>query len=329
VSDPEQPKSHIDYSIGAERFSLRIRLLITASNAISNQAMGKAKDDKLLPVPRFTSFILVWVLIGAGAQADDAGLVQRALANEVRAAGDSLHPMRYRLRKSSPRLTTTKEICETADGAVARLIAVNDAPLTAMDEQREQARLNQLLSDPGKQRHRKQSQDQDTARALKVLRSLPKAFVYQYAGPVQGSAGAVEKFSFKPNPKFDPPDLETQVLTQMTGEIWVDSAQARVVRLEGRLQQDVDFGWGILGRLYKGGTILLVQADVGDHQWRIVHFDMKMSARVVFKTKSFDTAEDQSQFIAVPAGLKYQQAIALLRSSEAGAKRSKGELAGK
>ena len=282
-----------------------------------------------MPVPPLKSFILVWVLIAARAHADNDGLVQRALANEVHAASDTQHPMRYRLRKSSPRLTTTKEICETADGAVARLVAVNDAPLAAADEEREQARLNQLLSDPGKQRHRKQSQDQDTARALKVLRSLPKAFVYEYAGPEQGSGAAVEKFNFKPNPRFDPPDLETQVLTQMAGEIWVDSTQERVVRLEGRLQQDVDFGWGILGRLYKGGTIRIVQADVGDHQWRIVHFDMKMSARVVFKTKSFDTAEDQSQFVTVPAGLKYQQAIAILRGSETKTKRSKGELAGK
>ena len=241
------------------------------------------------------------------------GLVHRALANEVRAASDSQHPMRYRLRKLSPRLTTTKEICETADGAVARLVAVNDAPLSAADEQREQVRLSQLLSDPGKQRHRKQSQDADTARALKVLRSLPNAFVYEYAGSGQGSTGPVQKFRFKPNPKFDPPDLETKVLTQMTGELWVDPAQERVVRLEGRLQQDVDFGWGILGRLYRGGSILIEQTDVGDKQWRIVHFDMKISARVVFKTKVFDTTEDESQFEPVPVGLKYQQAIAMLR----------------
>jgi len=255
--------------------------------------------------------------------------VQQALANEVSAAKDSQHPMCYRLRKSSPRLTTTKEICETADGAVARLVSVNDAPLSATDEQREQTRLDQLLSDPGKQRHRKQSQDQDTARALKVLRSLPNAFIYEDEGPVEGSSGAVEKFRFKPNPKFDPPDLETQVLTQMAGELWIDRAQERVTRLDGRLQQDVDFGWGILGRLYKGGSILIEQADVGDHRWRVVHFDMKMSARVVFKTKSFDTTEDESQFVTVPQGLKYQQAIAMLRGGETNTKHRKSEQAGK
>ena len=286
-----------------------------------------------MQVPR-AKLILILLLIGvlrqsASAWTGEAGLVQRALANELRAASDSQHPMCYHLRKTSPRLTTTKAICETADGAVARLIAVNDAPLSTADEAREQGRLDQLLSDPGKQRHRKQSQDSDTARALKVLRSLPNAFVYEYAGAGQVSSGSVEKFRFKPNPKFDPPDMETQVLTQMTGELWIDPAQERVTRLDGRLRQDVDFGWGILGRLYKGGTVVIEQADVGDHQWRVVHFDMKMSARVVFKTKVFDTAEDESQFVSVPAGIRYQQAISILRGTETKVKRRRSEFAGK
>lgn len=237
--------------------------------------------------------------------------------------------MRYRLRKSSPRLTTTKEICETADGAVARLIAVNDGPLSAADEQREQARLDQLLSDPSRQRRRKQSQDQDTGRAMKVLRSLPSAFVYEYAGTAQAPTGQVAKFRFKPNPKFDPPDLETQILREMTGELWIDPAQERVVRLDGRLEQDVDYAWGILGRLYKGGTIRIDQAQVGENQWRIVHFDMKMSARVVFKTRVFDTTEDQSQFVPVPPGLRYQQAISILRDNKTTAARGTNQLAGK
>ena len=71
--------------------------------------------------------------------------------------------MRYQLRKTSPRLTTTKEIMETRDGEVARLIAINDKPLSAADESNEEARLNALLGDPGKQRRRKQAEDDDPA----------------------------------------------------------------------------------------------------------------------------------------------------------------------
>jgi len=124
----------------------------------------------------------------------------------------------------------------------------------------------------------------------------------------------VEKLSFKPNPHFSPPDLETQVLTAMTGEIWIDVSQTRVTRLEGHLRQDEDFGWGILGRLNKGGWIVIEQADVGSRQWRIVRFQMAMSGRVLFKNKSFDTVEEQTQFEPLPAGLSYRQGIQMMRA---------------
>ena len=278
-------------------------------------------NDKLKSVRITLSLILASLLAialaekAAASPAQSDSLVKRALAAEVDNAQSPQHPMRYRLRKSSPHFTSTKEIFETKDGAVARLVLVNDRPLSPEEEQKEQARLNQLLSDPSRQRHRKQAQDEDANRALKVLRVLPEAFIYEYAGSEIGPSGKVERFDFAPNPHFNPPDLEAQVLTAMKGQLWIDASQERVTRLEGHLQEDVDFGWGILGRLNRGGWILLEQAEVGNHQWRIVHFKMNMSGRVVFKNKVFDTAEDQSQFAPVATGLSYQQAIHELRQT--------------
>lgn len=255
-------------------------------------------------------------------------LVQTAFSNELKAAQDLNHPMRYRLRKTSPRLTTTKDLIETRDGSVAMLVAVGDKPLTAPDLEKEQARLQTLLTDPGKQRHRKQAEAEDTARALKVLRSLPKAFLYTDAGAVTEGTTELEKFTFVPNPKFNPPDLETQVLTQMSGELLVDPDRARVVRLEGKLQQDVDFGWGILGRLSKGGWIIIDQADVGDGVWRVVKFQMKMTGRVLIKARSFDTIEEETQYEPVPADLRYQQAIAMLRGGQSNQRPEQSTAAG-
>jgi hypothetical protein len=242
-------------------------------------------------------------------------LVTRTLSTELRLAQDPNHPMRYLLRKQSPRLTTTKEIIETRDGDVARLLAVNDNPLNSADEQKEQARLDALASDPSLQRHRKQSEDQDTGIVLKLLRMLPNAFLYQYAGTGQASTGTVEKFTFKPNPHFNPPDLESQALTSLSGELWIDAAQERVTRLEGHLQQDTDYGWGILGKLNKGGWIAIEQADVGGGLWRIVHVQMDMTLRILFKTKVFNTLEQMTHYSPVPSGIDYRQAIQLLRSN--------------
>jgi hypothetical protein len=248
-------------------------------------------------------------------------LVGRALATELRTAQDPNHPMRYLLRKSSPRLTSTKEIVETRDGGVARLLSINDRPLSPEDEQKEQARLDALAANPSLQSHRKQSENGDLSIVLKLLRMLPNAFLYQYAGPAPAPACrppiTIEKFTFKPNPHFTPPDYETQALTALSGEIWIDPAQERVVHLEGHLQQDTDYAWGILGRLNKGGWLVIEQADVGARQWRIVHVQMQMSLRILFKTKVFDSVQQMTAYTPIPPGMDYRQAIQMLRPSPA------------
>jgi hypothetical protein len=243
-------------------------------------------------------------------------LVARALAAELRSARDKSHPMSFRLRKSSPRLTSTKEIVETKDGAVARLVSLFDKPLSPEQEQVEQARLDMLFNDPSRQRHRQHGEEGDIGIVLRLLRMLPDAYLYEYSGDADGPAGPVQKFTFRPNPNFSPPDLETKALTALTGEIQIDAAQERVTRLEGHLQQDTDYAWGILGKLDKGGWIVIEQADVGGHQWRIACFKMKMDLRILFKDKNFDTTEEMTQYTPVPPGIDYQQAIKMLRSGQ-------------
>jgi hypothetical protein len=238
----------------------------------------------------------------------------RALAAELQAAQDTAHPMEYHLRKSTPRLTSSKAIIETKEGAVARLLSINDTAPSAADRQKDDARLDALLADPSRQSKRKQNEMDDTGRALKVLRALPKAFLYQYAGSETNGVARIERYTFTPNPKFNPSDLELLVLTAMHGELTIDATHQRAMRLEGHLEQDVDIGWGILGRLNKGGWLVIDQADVGGGQWRIVHFQLAMNGRVFFKTRSFDTTEEQTQFAPVPVGMTYQEAIQMLRS---------------
>jgi hypothetical protein len=143
---------------------------------------------------------------------------------------------------------------------------------------------------------------------------LPDAYLYEYAGAATGPAGPVQKFTFRPNPNFTPPDFESKALTAMTGEIQIDAAQERVTRLEGHLEQDTDYVWGILGKLDKGGWIVIEQADIGGHQWRINRFQMKMDLRILFKEKNFDTTEEMTQYAPVPSGIDYRQAIKMLRS---------------
>jgi hypothetical protein len=104
----------------------------------------------------------------------------------------------------------------------------------------------------------------------------------------------------------------------MAGELWIDQEQARMVRLDAHLIADVDFGWGVLGRLYKGGSILVEQADVGLHHWETTHMQLNLTGKaLMFKSLSFKTQEDESNFHPVPKNIGYRDAIRMLEQPAA------------
>jgi len=263
------------------------------------------------------------------AQAADAGIdpvaiVRRASQNELRSSNGN-HPFRYKLHKIDDEKITTKEIVETKDGDVARLIAINDKPLDPDAQQAELDRLNNLAAHPELQEHRRKKEQEDGDRANKMVRVLPDAFVFKYEGMVNGPNGPCYRFSFQPNPNFNPPDREAQVYHGMAGELWIDKAQERMVKFDAHLIADVDFGWGILGRLYKGGNILVEQADVGDHHWETTHMKLSLTGKaLLIKSLSFQTTEDATEFQPVPPETGYQNAIKMLLSNNESAQMAQG-----
>lgn len=246
---------------------------------------------------------------------DPAALVRRASQNEL-APSQSAYPVRYKLRKADDKNITTKEIVETKDGDVAKLIAIGDKPLSADQAKDETDRLEKLLNDPSIQEHRRKREKEDSDRANKMIRLLPDAFLYTYVGMVDGPNGPCYRLTFKPNPNFDPPDREAQVYHGMAGEMWIDKNQERLVKLDAHLIDDVDFGWGILGRLYKGGTLLVEQADVGGHHWETTHMKLNLTGKaLLFKALHFVTTEDASDFQPISL-MGYRDAIKLLQTDK-------------
>ena len=251
-------------------------------------------------------------------------IVRQASKNETAKDPDG-QPFRFLLRKIDEKGDTTKEIVQTKDGDIARLVRFNNQPLTDDRKRTEQARLDHLMSHPEEQQRRHRREQEDSARADKLVKLLPDAFLYQYVGTAPGASGPVIKLRFTPNPNFNPPDREAQVYHGMAGELWIDEHQYRMVRLDAHLIADVDFGWGFLGRLYKGGSILVEQADVGSHHWETTHMKLNLTGKaLMFKTLNIQTQEDESDFHPVPKTFGYQDAIRLLQAPGSPAQASTG-----
>ena len=135
------------------------------------------------------------------------------------------------------------------------------------------------------------------------------AFTSPYSGPNSLNASANGRETFDAT-------LYAGLHPWAGGEIWIDPVHLRVVRIEGRVQQDVNFGWGILGRLNKGGWIVIEQAEVVEGQWGIVRLQMQMSGRFVVRNRAFDTTEEETHYAPLPGGMGYREAVEMLLAAK-------------
>jgi hypothetical protein len=258
-----------------------------------------------------------------GAPVDTVALVRRAV--ELRLQEEKNHrPVRYVLRKVDGNHETTKEIVETKDGDVARLIEINGQPLTAEQERVEMERLDVLAEHPEMQERRRRSEQKDAARIDRLVGMLPDAEVYTLLGMVPcgagsgtdgGFGGQCYRLSFAPNPGFEPPDMEAEVLQGFAGELLIDKEQNRLVRLDARLVRDVSLGFGILGRVNKGGTMALEQAYESDaREWQPTVLKINLQGRALMvKAVEIRIDEVANGFAPVPEGTGYREGIAMLK----------------
>ncbi len=223
---------------------------------------------------------------------------------------------RYRFFDQDSKGSDVKLVVETNEGAVARLVEKGSRPLTETENAAEVARLKNLLANPQIQLQRYRKERQNDSREDELVRMLPQAFLYADEGTVQGPNGPCYRLGFKPNPNFVPPDREGEVFHGMVGELWVDQAQLRIVKIDAHLISDVNFGWGVLGRLYRGGSILEENADVGDqdtHHWESTSLRLRLTGKILMiKSVDFSTSQISTDFQPVPSDITYQQAIQML-----------------
>lgn len=253
------------------------------------------------------------------ARSNPGELVRRAVRNELAGSRDARVPVRFRVRKITGTSDTTKEVVDTVDGGVARLIAIHGQPLPPAAEKKEIHRLHALEADPSIQAHRHQSERRDEERIIKFTRLLPDAFLYRFAGHAETKDGPMVRLQFSPNPKFSPPDFASRVMTGLHGEMWVDPNDLRITRIQSRFFRKVDFGWGILGVLYPGGTMQLEQSKTPECGWQLTRLSLHMTGReLLFKSLDISIEETIGNYKPVPSSWTYRDAVRWLLEMQPG-----------
>lgn len=219
----------------------------------------------------------------------------------------------YFIQKRVGQESRTEEQVETREGPVHRLLTTGGRPLTPVERQREEERLSEVVTNPREQRAIRDKYLEDEKRIGRIMNLLPEAFTYEY----DGVEGDDIRLRFQPNPDFNPSGYEARVFHAMGGRIWI-SKEKRLARLEGHLIDDVVFGYGILGRLNKGGSFDLERVQVSATDWKTHVLDVHISGKaILFKTIAKDTHEVRSHFREIARETTVVQAKSLLDEDSA------------
>lgn len=215
----------------------------------------------------------------------------------------------------------TKAMVETHIATAGLVVARNGQPLNPTDHRAEYAREERFVTSPSELQAKVHTEQEDRNHTIQIMRALPDAFEYQEAGTEVGTASVGKpgheliRLNFHPNPKYVPPSHVEQVLTGLQGYILVDAQERRIARIDGTLFRDVNFGWGILGKLYQGGHFLVEQSDVGDGQWEVTHMRLSFQGRVLLvKRLTIESNEVFTGFRRVSSTLSFAEGLQLLES---------------
>ena len=237
--------------------------------------------------------------------------------NELNALNHKGSYLRYHMHVVDAKGDMLRDVIESKDGSVARLIKRSGRPLTVEEDKAERDRLQAMLDSPSSFARHMKNDSQERKMADDLIRLMPDAMLYSYVqGQPQTPNGAGSTqivIDYKPNPKFSPPTMISQALMGLRGRLWIDSQSRQLVRMEGDVFQSVNFGFGMVAHVYPGGKLMLEQTSAGGGRWIFSHFVEEVNVRALMvKTVRVNEDVTAQNFQVLSNGISYQDAIHLL-----------------
>ena len=294
-------------------FSTRFRR-IASKNIVKIPFLMKSRALSRLLILTLFGVTLSWPTLAFGQGKDPRAFVQAVVATEVKADANDHSRWMYRDDNKLPTKHTVKLVIQTADGDLSKTIEKDGHPLNSEEQSDDEKKMDAFVHDASLREKQKRDHEQDAEKANALTKLLPDAFLWSFAG----QNGAETTLHFKPDPQFNPPTHEARVFAAMEGTMVVNTKQKRIQQLSGTLTQDVDFGYGLLGKLEKGGTFEIERQQIAPGIWSITqtHIHIKGHA-LIFKSISEEQDEVTSRYHRTPASLSLADAAKMLKDGSA------------
>jgi hypothetical protein len=151
--------------------------------------------------------------------------------------------------------------------AFYRLLERNGKPLSGEEERKEREKLDRAVAKHKREVERgKASESRAISERRRAAREIPEAFDFRLTGVENIAGRPAWAIAATPKPGYRPRTRQGGIYSRMSGALWIDQAESRVVRVDAHVNDTISVGW-FLFRLKPGSRFVFEQAKIGSDVW--------------------------------------------------------------
>ncbi|HXY06847.1 MAG TPA: hypothetical protein VEI52_03255 [Terriglobales bacterium] len=262
-----------------------------------------------------SAFFLTSVVL-AQASPDLQELVRLAVGNEL-GLPFLAENCTYQYHRELSGKHETLQMVKSDEGLlVGKVVRVDNVPVSEDRARKEDDQLQHLLNDSSAQQQQRRRQQRVEHYIRELIQAMPQAFHYtETKTEMAADGGRLIHLAFQPAPDYHPPSAELEVMRGLSGVMVIHEQRKRILRLEAHLFREIDFGWGILIQVNKGGNLLLEREPASPPGSDVRVFSLNIDGRILLLKKleihwSFD------HFACLPRALDLASAVSLLTAPD-------------
>lgn len=183
---------------------------------------------------------------------------------------------------------------------IRRLIAKNNQPLNAKEEEDEQKRVEKRVRDIEKkeaEKERKAQKERDVSQSAvgtpapegerPTISDVLRASRLINPRREQFRGRDVIVFDFEPLPGYKPQKDYEKIFGKMAGALWVDPVDKQVTRVDAKLVEAYKIGGGLVASLKEGASFVLEQERINNEIWLPTRAEINLGVKV-FMVKGFN-----------------------------------------
>lgn len=218
-------------------------------------------------------------------------LVERAIANQHRndAALTEYERREHRQARKEETDTALSEdktfrVVPTGTGTLRLLIEEASQPVPQEFYRRQLRDLEQGLVwalDPAesKQKRRIEKFNKRNRERAEMVDAIGDAFLFTWQGRESSNGHFPVRILLEPDPAYRPRSRNGEIFRRVRAVVWIDEASTQLVRIEAEIISDISFGGGVLGKIYRGGRLVLEQAQVAEGVWFPTRYEYHFTGR--------------------------------------------------